>query len=256
MRQFPAPPRDLRWEGPWPCSRPLLTTLLRSRSGFAATPLRPTSPRSPSRKKSPSPTRGSHDEPDERRRVPAHVTVITREEIESSGARTLQDLFTLEAGVVVFDQIGNDVQKSFDLRGFGGAAGTRVFLDGAPMNEPRNNGVSLELVPLQALDRVEITRGSMATLAGGGSEAGAINLWTRHGVESGGAVSAAAGDFETYEGRGSVWHDFDSVDFFLSGASEETDGFRDNADGDLERFQGSLGWDLGPTRPLLALGAR
>jgi iron complex outermembrane receptor protein len=189
-----------------------------------------------------------YDAPDERRRVPAHVTVITREEIESSGARTLQDLLTLEAGAVVFDQIGNDVQKSFDLRGFGGESGTRFFLDGAPVNEPRNNSVSLELVPLHALDRIEITRGSVGELAGGGAEAGAINLWTRHGVESGGAISAAAGDFDTHEARGSAWHDFGSGDFFVSGTWEETDGFRDNADGELQRLQGSLGWDLGATR--------
>jgi outer membrane receptor protein involved in Fe transport len=191
-----------------------------------------------------------YDVPDDRRRVPAHVTVIEHEEIERSGARTLQDLLTLEAGVVVFDQIGNDVQKSFDLRGFGGEAGTRVFLDGAPLNEPRNNSVPLELVPLQALDRVEITRGSVGALTGAGSEAGVINLWTRHGEGLGGSLSAAAGDFSTSELRGTVWNDAGDADFFLSGAAEETDGFRDNADGDLARFQGTLGWDLGPERRL------
>ena len=191
-----------------------------------------------------------HDEPDRRRRVPAHVTAILREEIASSGARTLQDLLSLEAGVVVFDQIGNDVQKSFDLRGFGGEAGTRVFLDGAPLNEPRNNTTPLELVPLEALERIEIVRGSAATLAGGGSEAGVINLWTRHGEGPGGAVEAAAGDFSTREGRASAWRDLGAADFFASGAWEETDGFRDNAGGDLSRLQGSLGWDLGPRRRL------
>ncbi len=195
-------------------------------------------------------TRLSNDEPDERRRVPAHVTVITRDEIESSGARTLQDLLTLEAGAVVFDQIGNDVQKSFDLRGFGRLGGTRVFLDGSPINDPRNNSVALELVPLRALDRIEITRGSVAALAGGGSEAGAINLWTRHGAESGASIEASAGDFETHEARASIWRNWGVGDLFASGNSEETEGFRDNADGHLTRVQASLGFDLGEQRRL------
>ena len=193
------------------------------------------------------------DEPDERRRVPAHVTVITRDEIESSGVRTLQDLLSLEAGVVVIDDIGNDIQKSFDLRGFGAErskSATRVYLDGAPLNETRNNALQLELVPLSALDRVEITRGSSAALVGGGSEAGVINLWTRHAADSGASISAAAGDFSTQEGRASVWRDFGDGDLFLTGSHEETDGFRDNSGGDLDRFQGSLGWDLAPERRL------
>jgi outer membrane receptor protein involved in Fe transport len=194
-------------------------------------------------------TRLPNDEPAERRLVPAHVTVITRHEIESSGARTLQDLLTLEAGALVFDQIGNDVQKSFDLRGFAGS-GTRVFLDGSPINDPRNNSVALELVPLRALDRIEITRGSVAALAGGGSEAGAINLWTRHGAESGASIEAAAGDFATREARVGAWRNWGVGDLFASGNWEETDGFRDNADGHLTRVQASLGFDLGEKRRL------
>jgi iron complex outermembrane receptor protein len=108
--------------------------------------------------------------------------------------------------------------------------------------------MALELVPLQALDRVEITRGSAAAIAGGGSEAGVINLWTRHANGSGGTVAGGTGDFGTQQANASGWHDFGSADFFVSGAWEETDGFRENAGGDLDRYQGSLGWDLGPER--------
>jgi iron complex outermembrane receptor protein len=194
-------------------------------------------------------TRLSNDQPVEQRLVPAHVTVITRDEIERSGARTLQDLLTLEAGALVFDQIGNDVQKSFDLRGFAGS-GTRVFLDGSPINDPRNNSLALELVPLRALDRIEITRGSVAALAGGGSEAGAVNLWTRHGAESGASLEASAGDFSTQEARASARRGWGVGDLFASGNWEQTDGFRDNADGQLSRFQASLGFDLGEKRRL------
>ena len=163
--------------------------------------------------------------------TPAHVTVLLREDIERGNVDTLQDLLAGEAGVVLFDQVGDDVSKTLDLRGFGGR-GTRVFLNGAPLNDPRNNGLALELVPLDQLERVEISRGSTAALAGGGSEAGVINLYTRRGGAFEGSVSAAAGDFGTRDLEGSLAHRLGSTDLAISGAIYETDGFRENADGD------------------------
>ena len=188
------------------------------------------------------------DEPEALERVPAHVTVIGRDEIRRSGSRTLQELLAFEAGVVVFDQVGNDLARSLDLRGFTGS-GTRVFLDGVPLNDPRSNDLVLELVPLAALDRVEITRGSTAALAGGGAEAGVVNLWTGRG-RPGGSLALAAGEFGTSEvdadWRGAVGR----TDLFLAGSFHETDGFRDNSGGELTRLAGKLGWDLGGGRRL------
>ena len=85
-----------------------------------------------------------------RRNVPAFVTVITREQIERSGARTVQQLLSMQAGVVLYDQTGNGIETTLELRGFSQGTGTSVFLDGARLNDPRNNTVSLELVPIDA----------------------------------------------------------------------------------------------------------
>jgi iron complex outermembrane receptor protein len=190
------------------------------------------------------------DEPDDADRVPANVTVISREEIERLGAIDLADLLALEAGAVVYDQTGNGVQTTFDLRGFTNGSGTRVFLDGAPLNDAINNTTALELVPLEALERVEITRGSAAALAGGGSEAGVINLVTRRGERPAGNVSLAMGTFDASEYGGHLSHAAGPVDFLISAKRRETDGFRDNADGDLQRLAVGVGFDLGGERRL------
>jgi iron complex outermembrane receptor protein len=187
-------------------------------------------------------------EPESLNRVPAHVTVIDRDEIRRSGSRTLQDLLAREAGVVTYDQVGNDLGKSFDLRGFTGS-GTKLFLDGVPLNDPRSNALVLELVPLAALERVEITRGSTAAVAGGGAEAGVVNLWTgRPGA--GGSLALAAGGFGSRELAGDVRRQLGRADLFLAGSLVETDGFRDNSAGELRRLAGKLGWDLGGGRRL------
>jgi iron complex outermembrane receptor protein len=180
--------------------------------------------------------------------VPAHVTVITRETIEQSGARTVQDLLALEAGVLVYDQVGNDVQKTLDLRGFATGSGTAVFVDGARVNDPRNNGVSLEMVPIDAIDRIEITRGSVAALAGGGSEAGVVHILTHRSEQTEGSIEAAYGDNDTLRAAASIGGVLGPVDFFVSGAHDETDGFRENADGDQNRFAATVGHDFSESR--------
>jgi len=190
------------------------------------------------------------DRETDREKVPASTTVITREEIERRGARTVQDLLTLEAGVVIYDQVGNDVQKTFDLRGFTSERSLAVFVDGARINDPRNNASTLESIPMEAIDRIEITRGSAAATAGGGSEAGIIHVHTRRGLEPRGMVSAAAGTYGTTRFAGE-WADASGpLDFFLSGALDATDGFRENTDGDQKRFAASAGYDFGESRLL------
>jgi iron complex outermembrane receptor protein len=182
--------------------------------------------------------------------VAAHVTIIDREQIEASGARNLQDLLTEHAGVVLIDQVGNDVQKSLDLRGFSGGKGVAVFVDGTRINDSRNNLASLEQVPLNAVERVEVTRGPSAALAGGGAEAGVVRVITRRGTQPSASVSASAGTFDTARLDATYGGHFGRYDLFVSGAYDTTDGFRPNSGGDQRRFDVSSGVDLGAGRRL------
>ncbi len=189
-------------------------------------------------------------DPDPVEEIPSQVTVLDREQIERAGVRTLQDLLALETGVVVYDQVGNDVQKTLDFRGFSQGTGTRVYLDGAPLNDTRNNALALELIPLGALERIEISPGSTAALTGGGSEAGVIHLLTRRGGPFGGSLSLAGGTFDATDYSAEVHGAAGRFDFFASGSDADTDGFRQNAGGDLTRLAGTAGVDLGAGRRL------
>jgi iron complex outermembrane receptor protein len=190
------------------------------------------------------------DKPVPRNDVPASVTILDREQIAASGARNLQDLLVGEAGIALIDQVGNDVQKTLDLRGFAGGKGVAVFLDGARVNDPRNNGVALEQIPLDSVERIEITRGPAAALAGGGAEAGVVRVVTRRGTTPGASLTASSGTWNTRRLDGTYGGDFGRFDLFVAGAYDTTDGFRPNADGDQKRFDGGLGLDLGEDRRL------
>ncbi len=182
--------------------------------------------------------------------VPAYVTVIDRARIEASGARTMQDLLSQEAGVVLYDQVGNDVQKTLDLRGFATAQGVAVFIDGARVNDTRSNAIALEQIAPEAIERVEITRGPAAALAGGGAEAGVIRIVTRRGTTPAGALSASAGSFDTQRYDGTYGSKFGAFDFLVSGSYDTSGGFRENAGGDQKRFYAEGGTDLGGKRRL------
>jgi outer membrane receptor protein involved in Fe transport len=190
------------------------------------------------------------DKPVPKSDVPASVTILDRERIAASGARNLQDLLALEAGVALIDQVGNDVQKTLDLRGFTGGKGVAVFVDGARINDPRNNSVALEQVPLDAVERVEITRGPAAALAGGGAEAGVVRVVTRRGITPGASLSASGGTWNTAHVDGTYGGDYGRFDLFVAGAYDTTDGFRPNAGGDQTRFDGAFGMKLGEDRRL------
>lgn len=183
-------------------------------------------------------------------RVPAHVTVIDREAIERSGSRTLQELLATEAGVVLYDQVGNGLERTLDFRGFSEGTGTKVFLDGAPLNDSRNNGLSLHLIPMEVLERVEIVRGSATALAGGGAQAGVVHLRTRRGAEFGGSLGFTGGSDSSNGFSGEIGDSAGRLDYFLSATRESTDGFRLNGGGDLRRLAATLGLSAGAGRRL------
>jgi len=125
--------------------------------------------------------------------VPAPVTVFTREQIEASGAGTLQEFLAWHASFNVFDQVGNDVQSTVALRGFSSDTAMALVVDGVRFNEPDDNRAAFDLIPIGEVERIEVVRGSYSSIYGGGSLAGVINVITRAGgrpIEA--AVTAGA----------------------------------------------------------------
>ena len=124
--------------------------------------------------------------------------------------------------------------------------GTRVFLDGAPLNEPRNNGLSLELIPLPGTrshrDHARLDRGARRRRLGGGRD-----QLVDAPVSSRAARSRRRPATSRPEGRGSVWHDFGCVDFFLLGRAGRRPRLPRQRRRRSRRLQGSFGWDLGPS---------
>ncbi len=114
--------------------------------------------------------------------VPGKVIVVTAEEIEKLGAKTVQEVLQYQTGIVLYDAVGNEFQQTVDLRGFNAqpVTATSVFVDGVRVNEPDFNTINFNLIPIEDIERIEILPGT-ATVFGRNALAGVINITTKRG---------------------------------------------------------------------------
>ncbi|HUU01346.1 MAG TPA: TonB-dependent receptor [Myxococcota bacterium] len=117
---------------------------------------------------------------------PAIVSVVTRKQIESSGARLLEEVLDMLPGMTVSRKVSGEYQLA--VRGVQSDPGLLVLLDGHRLNDMYNGGALLEF-PAEAIERVELIRGSASALYGAGALMGVINVITRRapGVHAGAA---------------------------------------------------------------------
>lgn len=114
--------------------------------------------------------------------TPAPIIIITRDDIENSGAATIQQLLESVPGASVHDLTGNPVERTVDLRGFPEGTSVAVFLDGIRLNNIDDNSVRWDIVPLGQVERIEIYSGALAPLYGGGAIGGVVNIVTKKGA--------------------------------------------------------------------------
>ena len=164
---------------------------------------------------------------------PINATVITAEDIRKSTAKTVPDLLSEQAGIVVHDFFGNNAAAaSVDLRGFGvtGTQNTLILLDGRRVSDNDLSGVQWSAIPLAAIERIEIVRGSGAVQYGDGATTGVINIITRSPARIGNlaVVQGRAGTYDTVEGQLYANYFVTHVGFNLIGSAYRSDGYRQN----------------------------
>lgn len=168
---------------------------------------------------------------------PVNVTIIDAQRIANSTATTLPELLAREAGLLARDLYGNGgANTTVDMRGFGATAGqnTLVLLDGRRINDIDLSGVEWGVIPLSAIERVEIIRGGGAVLYGAGAVAGVINIITRSPASAQRALDAQvrAGNLDTQQAQVTGTLSGERAGLILGGAYYHSDGYRENNEHD------------------------
>ena len=188
---------------------------------------------------------------------PVNLTVISAEDIRASPAKTVPDLLSEQAGIVIHDFFGNNAATTtVDLRGFGitGAQNTLILVDGRRASDIDLSGVQWSAVPLSAIERIEIVRGGGSVLYGEGATAGVINIITRRAVESGITLRGAAGSYDTREGsaHGTLASSRTALSVF--GSHLVSDGYRRNNHNRQSNALADVRWSGSPGDLALKLG--
>ncbi|HMV72169.1 MAG TPA: Plug domain-containing protein, partial [Pseudomonadales bacterium] len=101
--------------------------------------------------------------------TPAAISVITREDIERSGALTIADVLRGRAGLQIRDTIGDGARGIVvSMRGFGENAvnNTLVLVDGRRLNNPSLAAPDLGSIALADIERIEVLQGGAGVLFG------------------------------------------------------------------------------------------
>ncbi len=108
------------------------------------------------------------------------ITVITKEQIEKSGGKTISQLLNEQAGITINGAFNNagSVQTVYTRGASPGR--TLVLMDGIPLNDPSTitTDFDLNFFSVNDVERIEVCKGPQSTLYGSDAIAGVINIIT------------------------------------------------------------------------------
>lgn len=160
------------------------------------------------------------------------VTIISRELLERSSGKSVSQLLSEQAGIIVNGANSNPgLNKSIYLRG-GDTKHTLILLDGVLITDPSGVGgaFDLRLLSVDQIDHIEILKGGQSTLYGSDAVAGVINIITKKGVASpaiNGLVSA--GSYGTAKGNIGLSAQVKDVSYNVNYSHERSDGVSEAA---------------------------
>ncbi len=169
-----------------------------------------------------------------REHIPANVQTITSEQITRRGAPNLTDTLSRSLGGVNLNHVqSNPFQPDVSYRGFtssfliGTPPGLSVFVDGVRVNEPLADQVNWDLLPTDAIDRLELIPGSNPVY-GRNTLGGTIVMRTKRGLTHPGTTAEVwGGSFARYRTVLQHGGSRGKFDYFVSGNLFLEDGFRD-----------------------------
>ncbi|WP_289031952.1 TonB-dependent receptor [uncultured Algoriphagus sp.] len=124
-----------------------------------------------------------------------NISVVTKPQLETTPARSLQEVLTFVPGVDVRQRGVSGVQADVGIRG-GSFNQTLMLLNGIKLTDPQTGHHMMNIpVPMINIDRVEVLKGPGARIFGQNAYAGAVNVITELSDQKSLRLQGYAGDF-------------------------------------------------------------
>ena len=156
------------------------------------------------------------------------VTRLSGEALRKLPVQSVSDALQYVPGIIVLQGDGLGLAPRLVTRGFYGGGETEyttVLIDGVPTTELTTGQVNWDLVPLQAIQSIEIVRGGASPLYGDAAVGGVINLITRRDA-SFARWRLLGGEYGQAQGGGALAGMLGGHRASLFGDYRRTDGFR------------------------------
>lgn len=161
--------------------------------------------------------------------VPASIEVITEKDIKNSTSLNANELLKNVAGVSIRNPLGvmsTSSNNKVYMRGFGGNdARTLVLLDGVPLNDAFGGAVEWTQIPLDAIKRIEVVKGSGSSLYGSNAMGGVINIITKKPQKQQTNINLSYGSMNTKIGSISTSGKNGKFGYYLLGQLTDSDGY-------------------------------
>ncbi|MCF8068478.1 MAG: TonB-dependent receptor [Desulfobacterales bacterium] len=167
------------------------------------------------------------------------VTNVSEETIKQQGARNVAEALNQIPGVNVV--VGNKGQASVNLRGFT-QDDVKVLIDGVPAHESYFGSLDLMQIPVDAVAKIEVTKGVSSALYGANTMGGVINIITKKGGdEPFTQLTTSAGNNNTHNVILNHGGSAGAVNYWMTYGYRESDGFELSDDFDPNNVWTGLG---------------
>lgn len=179
-------------------------------------------------------------------KISGNVTVITKDQIEASNSQSIPDILKESLGVYVTD---NSTAKSsiIDIRGFGDTSSRNilVLINGRKINPIDISAPDLIQIPVEAVERIEIIRGSGSVLYGDNAVGGVVNIVTKKGEGNlKGRIGSTYGSYDAQTVDMEVQGYKNNISYYMYSKYNDQRGYRDNSDLLAKDFQGRFAYDF------------
>lgn len=189
---------------------------------------------------------------------PFGTNVITAQEIERAGARTVNEAIMRLLGVPGRQDLYGGADYALDLRGFGTTADSNqaVIVDGIRISEADLGGTRLAGIPIESVVQIEVIRGSGAVLYGEGTTGGVIIITTKAGKgvarKNAASLYAGVGSYGLREERANATLASGGFSLDVNAMKRKADNHRDNFRSDTDGVSAVAQWN----NDWLRVGAR
>ena len=118
------------------------------------------------------------------------------------------------------------MQADLYIRG-GSFDQTLLLIDGIKVEDPQTGHHTMNMtLPLEVIEKIEITKGSAARIYGQNAFNGAINIITKKDIENNISLGLASGSFDQKRGSITIQKEYKNSNLLFNYNRKESEGYR------------------------------